>query len=99
MSGNSPQWYAVFESGSGELVSTGTEVARPLPAGLAVSEIAGPPRPGERWDSATRAFVLRHDGTLTSVGATPDEEQREPAAPEGSVPVTPDDATLPSHPC
>lgn len=50
------QWYAVYRASDGELVSSGTVVANPLPAGLVKKRIAGPP--AERlWDVDTLTLV------------------------------------------
>jgi hypothetical protein len=51
-------WYAVFESATGRLVSTGTALGE-LPPEQEAIELSGPPRDAEMWDEATRAFVSR----------------------------------------
>ncbi len=53
-------WYAVYHAASGELVSYGTDVADPLPEGLAVREIGEqPPGRSEMWDTEQIAYVPR----------------------------------------
>lgn len=53
-------WCAVYRVSSGELISLGTVIANPLPAGLAVTEIgSGPPNVTQQWDPSTRQFVPR----------------------------------------
>jgi hypothetical protein len=53
-------WYAVYKSDSGELASTGTVVADPLPAGMASIALAAEPDPqAEQWNAITRAFEPR----------------------------------------
>ncbi|MCC6192057.1 MAG: hypothetical protein IT318_23760 [Anaerolineales bacterium] len=53
-------WQALYETATGRLVSVGSVVAEPLPAGLAALALAGPPNvDGEMWDAGTRAFVAR----------------------------------------
>ena len=49
--------FAVYEQATGRLVSTGDTVADPLPAGLAVKQIAKQPDQDDRWDEATLGLV------------------------------------------
>lgn len=49
-------WYAIYETATGRIVSLGTSVASPLPAGLAAKEV-GATRPTGDWDPVTLAFV------------------------------------------
>ena len=48
-------WYAVYRTSDGELLSIGSVVADPLPAGHAATEYVD--RPEGRWDAATLDFV------------------------------------------
>lgn len=48
-------WFAVYETSTGALVSVGTVVADPLPAGLS-SVSLGLTRPSGVWNPATHAF-------------------------------------------
>ncbi len=53
-------WYAVYETDTGRLVSLGTVLAEPFPAGLStVALSAEPDLPTAMWDAPTRAFVPR----------------------------------------
>ncbi len=49
-------WFAVYQESDGELVSLGTVLAGPLPAGLAKSPFDGPLVKGQRWNPATLTF-------------------------------------------
>jgi hypothetical protein len=49
------QWWAVVD-GDGELVSSGTVVARPLPAGLEAIKVDAPAR-GQVWDPTGLRWV------------------------------------------
>lgn len=49
-------WSAVYRLATGELVSTGTSVADPLPDGLAVTAL-GDSLPSGDWDCIALAFV------------------------------------------
>lgn len=49
-------WHAIYSSATGALISIGTVVADPLPAGLA-SKVLGEPQPVGSWDPAVREFV------------------------------------------
>lgn len=61
------QWYAIHDA-SGQLVSTGTVLADPLPAGLTALPIDGPPDFGrDEWDPATLAFNRRPTVTYNSL--------------------------------
>lgn len=52
-------WYAIHNA-DGELVSLGTVLADPLPAGLAATVLDGEPDlAAQQWDSVARAFVPR----------------------------------------
>ena len=49
-------WFAVYHDPNGELVSTGTVIADPLPPGLSKKQLAGPP--GDQvWDTGTLNFI------------------------------------------
>ena len=48
-------WYAIYRLSNGELVSTGTSVADPLPAGLGVTNLGENPPLGV-WNSVTHTF-------------------------------------------
>lgn len=48
-------WFAVYRLADGQLVSVGTTVADPLPAGLAVTNL-GENRPEGIWNSVTHVF-------------------------------------------
>lgn len=48
-------WYAIYATATGELVSIGTVVADPLPAGMAAKALAGDPA-GKQWNSTTLVF-------------------------------------------
>jgi hypothetical protein len=52
-------WFAVYESGTGRLVSVAQTVADPLPAGLAAAELGQRPADSQMWDTTTRTFVAR----------------------------------------
>lgn len=59
-----PKWFAVHDRATGELRSLGTVVADPAhlaAQGLEARELGetAPDQHTHRWDSATRAFVLR----------------------------------------
>jgi hypothetical protein len=49
-------WYAIYNSDTGELYSTGTVVADTLPQGLVSKPISGEPQSGFRWNPATLDF-------------------------------------------
>ncbi len=50
-------WYAVYEVATGRLVSTGTSIANPLPAGLASKEYRDNIQsPGLKWNTTTLDF-------------------------------------------
>lgn len=49
-------WFAVIDDVTGELVSTGTVLADPMPAGLVVIKL-GEDHPTGEWDTAARKFV------------------------------------------
>lgn len=52
------QWHAVYRTATGELVSVGTVLADPMPAGLSVLSLAGEPDAAtHEWDAALLAFV------------------------------------------
>lgn len=48
-------WQAIYKQATGELVSLGTVVADPLPAGLMAKDV-GASRPSGVWNAATLAF-------------------------------------------
>lgn len=48
-------WFAVWRTADGELVSVGTVVASPLPAGLSVTDLGANPPTGV-WNSITHVF-------------------------------------------
>lgn len=48
--------YAIYEQETGKLVSVGTEVADPLPAGLAAVPVDGPEN-GRPWDGSSLSFA------------------------------------------
>ena len=48
-------WFAVYQQSDGALVSVGTVVASPLPAGLVALDV-GLDRPTGVWNPATRVF-------------------------------------------
>lgn len=51
-------WGYVYRVDDGSLVSEGTVIAEPLPAGLALLEVPGRHDPdAEQWDPATRRIV------------------------------------------
>ena len=53
-------WYAVYRTDSGELVSTGTVVADPLPDGLGLIALATESdHQNEQWNAITRSFEPR----------------------------------------
>lgn len=59
-------YWAVYKTASKELVSTGSVVASPLPAGLAAKDIGTDP--GDAlWDAATLAFVPRPAEVIKTV--------------------------------
>ncbi len=51
-------WFAVYRDSDGELVSTGSVVADPLPLGLTKKLISGPPN-DQIWNPATLGFDAR----------------------------------------
>ena len=77
----SEQWYAIYATrddvetssgklaSKGELISTGTVVAAPLPAGMAKKEIDRQMIKGEMWDAVSHEIVQAPPRTLT-----PDEQ-------------------------
>ena len=48
-------WYAIYRLSDGELVSVGTSVADPLPAGLGVTNLGANPPTGV-WNKLTHVF-------------------------------------------
>lgn len=53
-------WVALYESASGRLISLGTVVVSPLPAGVATLALPGPPDfSTTEWNAASRTFVAR----------------------------------------
>lgn len=54
-------WFGVYREDTGDLVSLGTVVADPLPAGFAVRDLgaARPDLATDEWDPATRAMKRR----------------------------------------
>ena len=48
-------WYAVIEAASGQLLSTGTVLADPLPKGLEAIAVGDEPPAGD-WNTQTRQF-------------------------------------------
>lgn len=51
------QWFAVYQTSDGRLVSIGTVVADPLRSELAKKEIRAPQETGTEWDSDSLSFV------------------------------------------
>ena len=51
------QWFAVYQTRDGRLVSIGTVVADPLRSGLAKKEIRAPQEAGTQWDSESLSFM------------------------------------------
>lgn len=49
-------WYAIYNTATGALVSSGTVIANPLPDGLASVE-CGQSQPAGEWDAATLTFL------------------------------------------
>lgn len=56
-------WFAIYKQANGELVSLGTVVADPLPAGVA-SKPVGESRPSGNWNAAALAFEMVLEETL-----------------------------------
>ncbi len=52
-------WSALYDTGSGQLLSVGQILADPLPPHTAALPLAGPPSAAEMWDPVARAFVAR----------------------------------------
>lgn len=50
-------WYAIYETATGKLVSTGTVIANPLPAGLASKQYSAEPESGSLWIETLADFV------------------------------------------
>lgn len=51
-------WYAVYVTATGQLVSVGTVLADPMPAGLLVKVLDGAPNMAiVEWDAATLSFI------------------------------------------
>lgn len=48
-------WFAVWQTASGDLVSVGTVVASPLPAGLSTTDLGANP-PSGVWNKVTHVF-------------------------------------------
>jgi hypothetical protein len=48
-------WFAVWKTSNGELVSVGTVVASPLPAGLSTTDL-GQDQPSGVWNNVTHTF-------------------------------------------
>jgi hypothetical protein len=59
-------WFAVYRLADGELVSTGTVIADPLPEGLAAKEIDGDPA-GLVWNAAALQFEAPPPPDLSQV--------------------------------
>lgn len=51
-------WYIVYEEKTGKPISTGTELANPLPKGLVAKEL------GEDWDWENEWNMTWHEDTL-----------------------------------
>ena len=52
-------YWAVYETATGRLVSQGTRLADPLPAGLTAVDLGTRPADSLMWDSAQRIMVAR----------------------------------------
>lgn len=53
-------WYALVRDSDGELVSIGTVLANPLPAGIVALALPGEPSYSTTiWDAGTRTFITR----------------------------------------
>ena len=52
-------FWVVFETATGRLVSTGSVLAEPLPAGLTATDLGARPADTLMWDAATRTHVAR----------------------------------------
>lgn len=72
-------WYAIYQTADGTLVSLATVVADPLPAGLTKKAIAEPPGAGFQWNPTLLDWepapvpppdVDRVDEFLTRVGVS-----------------------------
>jgi hypothetical protein len=70
-------WHAIYNSATGALVSIGTVLADPLPAGLVALDV-GETMPDGDWSSATLSFVAR--STLPETWTKYEFKQRMTAA-------------------
>lgn len=52
-------WEAIVNEATGRLVSVGTVIADPLPAGLVSISLPSRPPDVDMWDEATRGFIPR----------------------------------------
>ena len=59
--------FAVYDTATGALVSTGSVVANPLPAGLAVLDISAVDMAASVWDDATRTMIPTPTRTVTEM--------------------------------
>ncbi len=59
--------FAVFDIASGALISVGSVVADPLPAGMAALDISAVDMAVSEWDAATRTMVPRGPLVLTEM--------------------------------
>lgn len=75
--------YAVYEADTGNLVSTGTEVADPLPEGLAVKEIPAQGQAGEQWNTKKLAFVKPEPPPPPPAAAPEPRREVRPGRPSG----------------
>lgn len=79
-------WQAVYRNTTGELVSVGTVIANPLPAGFTAVVLAGQPTATQRWNATTRAFEAipapTDDDLLT---AQPRKQRLSPTAAAGKA--------------
>lgn len=52
-------YYVIYNSSTGALVSQGTVLTSPLPAGLTSQDIVSPPADNTVWDTVSRSFVTK----------------------------------------
>jgi len=52
-------WFALYNTASGQILSVGTVIADPLPAGVTLLQLAGQPSDNEMWDQVNKTFVVR----------------------------------------
>lgn len=73
------QWYAICRDSSHALVSLGTVVADPLPAGLHLHALDKEPTGEQMWNPATQGFIPRPPKVvidrLTDLEADPDYQE------------------------